>query len=266
MTPRHSIPRLGINLDHIATLRQLRNTPYPSLELATLESFEAGADQITLHLREDERHIQRADIPLIRQLCQKHHKIFNLEMALGSFVEQVAFDVSPDWICLVPEKREEKTTEGGLDILNPFIQEKIFQFCSKLSKNIKVSLFIEAKTEYLPILKTLLSAPIHAVEIHTGDYAHLWEEQKNNFSDSERKLQLQHCLESFSNFAKEVASLNLSYHAGHGISLKNLPPLVSLHIFQEYNIGHAVICDAVFCGLKQAIKQFKQHLTPLITF
>jgi len=165
------VPRLGINIDHVATLRQARGESYPSLVSAAEVALENGADQITIHLREDRRHIQDTDVEAIALVTRKFGKPLNLEMGAAEEILNMAIEVSPSWICLVPEKREELTTEGGLNLLNDEVFSKLQSVCNQLRKNIegvKISLFLEAREE---VLMRALDLCVDAVEIHTGEYA-----------------------------------------------------------------------------------------------
>lgn len=242
------IPRLGINIDHVATLRQARGEDYPSIVVAATNVLKNGADQITIHLREDRRHIQDTDVEAVRLVTRRYGKPLNLEMATSDEIVDVAIAIAPDWVCLVPEKREEKTTEGGLDLTQKEAVEKIQLVCHKLKKEvegIKISLFVEANEHNMNVASEL---GVDAVEIHTGDYAkaHL------NGEDFEKYL---------SDFQKVKAiaeSLKLGYHAGHGLTDESVLPLLQSEIFEEYNIGHWVVCQAVFDGIGQVVSNLKE--------
>jgi pyridoxine 5-phosphate synthase len=233
--------RLGVNIDHIATLRQLRGTPYPDLIAMAEAVTDAGADQITVHLREDRRHIQDRDV----QDLMKHLKIpLNLEMCTtSSQILKLALKLRPAWVCLVPEKRQELTTEGGLNLSKSLA--KIGKTIKALQKNkIAVSLFIE------PDLKTIKQARdlgVDAVELHTGAYATLAQSGRS----IERSLRL------IQKAALEAKRSGLKVHAGHGLDAINVRALVDLEIVQEFNIGHSIICRAVAVGIKQAVREMK---------
>jgi pyridoxine 5-phosphate synthase len=237
--------RLGVNIDHVATLRQARGEDYPSIRLAAEMALEAGADQITIHLREDRRHIQDTDVPSVQLVTKRYGKPINLEIGANEEIVSFAIEICQDWICLVPEKREEKTTEGGLNLLEESNFQKIKSTCDKLKKNIpnvKISLFVEASK---PILDKCHMMDIDAVEIHTGDYA-------NDFNRGE---DITKHLEGFQEIKSYAHELNIAYHAGHGLTDLSLEPLVKENIFEEYNIGHWVICDSVFNGLESSVKK-----------
>lgn len=237
--------RLGVNIDHIATLRQARGESYPSIVEAADCALSAGADQITIHLREDRRHIQDTDVPAVKMVTERYGKPLNLEIGANDEIVQVAIEVKPEWICLVPEKREEKTTEGGLDLLDNENYTKISNTCNLLKKenpNIKISLFVEANAETLNLCSQM---NIDAVEIHTGNFAKAILEE-NPINDY---------IETFTQGEKIITRAGMGYHAGHGLTDESLIPLVAQGIFSEYNIGHWIICDAVFNGLDQSIKK-----------
>jgi pyridoxine 5-phosphate synthase len=164
-----NLPRLGINIDHVATLRQQRDEDYPNMERAAEICLESGADQITIHLREDRRHIQDLDVPAVQKITNKYNKPLNFEIGCNAEIVKFASEIKPEWVCLVPENREEKTTEGGLNLTSEPIFLKIMQTCEFLkqeSPGTKISLFLESNPE---ILDKAAELPIEAVEIHTGD-------------------------------------------------------------------------------------------------
>ena len=238
-------PRLGINIDHVATLRQARGELWPCPLQAAQSCIEAGADQITVHLREDRRHIQDADVFELKKLTTKYNILLNLEMGASRDIFSVAQEVRPDWICLVPEHREERTTEGGLDLINK--SREIENLCCQLKDSIekvRISLFVESHPE---IIKKALSLSIDAVEIHTGKYA----EDFNN-----ERSTLPH-LNSFEESRHIIQSEGLGYHAGHGLTADSLIPLLDNRLFEEYNIGHWVIAESVFRGLGEVVQSLK---------
>ena len=238
-------PRLGINIDHVATLRQARGEVWPCPQQAAQLCLDAGADQITVHLREDRRHIQDPDVFKLKKLTTKHNIPLNLEMGASRNIFSVACQVSPDWICLVPENRLERTTEGGLDLLKK--SREIEKLCFDLKDSIptvKISLFVESHPD---IIKQAASLPIDAVEIHTGKYA----EEFNN--DREIKRHLNH----FEKSHHIIKSKGIGYHAGHGLNIDSLKPLLKNHLFEEYNIGHWVISAAIFEGLGPVVQSLK---------
>ena len=241
------LARLGVNIDHVATLRQQRGENYPDLVRATDIVLAAGADQITIHLREDRRHIQDADVPEVHKMCGHFKLPLNLEMGCSDEMIEIAILESPEWICLVPEKREERTTEGGLDVLSDFNFERIKAACTLLktrTPKTKISLFVECREE---VLKRCLEMPIDAVEIHTGDYAR----------DFQRGRDLSHHFKDYLKLKKIIKDADLGYHAGHGLTLTSLEPLLKQRIFEEYNIGHWIISEAVFLGLGPVVKEMQ---------
>lgn len=239
--------RLGVNIDHVATLRQARGEPYPSVVDAANVCLNNGADQITIHLREDRRHIQDTDVEAVRLVTKKFGKPLNLEIGVDPEIIDIAIAAAPDWICVVPEKREEQTTEGGLDLKNTETFEKIKMACQKLKESIpqlKISLFVEADEE---ILKKSKEINCDAVEIHTGDFAraHLNGEDTGEF------------IEQFKNSQKLCLELGLGHHAGHGLTHESVEVLVKENLFIEYNIGHWIVCQAVFDGLGKVVQNLK---------
>ena len=231
---------LGINIDHVATLRQARGTRYPDPIKAALDAEMAGADSITLHLREDRRHIQDADVERLSALRQTK---VNLEMAATEEMVMIACRVKPEDVCLVPEKREELTTEGGLDVVSQ--KEWLTEVCERLAKNkIRVSLFIDAEKTQIDAAKQV-GAPV--IEIHTGSYAELTEKQ-----DIEQELnRLQEA-------ASYATSIGLVVNAGHGLHYHNVKPIAKIKEFDELNIGHAIIARAIFSGLPEAVQEMKR--------
>lgn len=227
---------LGVNIDHIATLRQARLGIEPEPIYAAAIAEQNGADQITVHLREDRRHIQNRDLKLLRETIQTR---LNLEMAASKKMADIAEEVKPNTVTLVPEKREELTTEGGLQLTN---EHKAV--ITQLQKaKIEVSVFIEPDIEMIEFAKKIGA---DAVEVHTGKYANLKDERS-------RKKEIKRIF----NAAKKIKELNMRVIAGHGLDYKNTKPLVELDIFEEYNIGHSIISRAVFSGLAEAVSEMK---------
>ena len=227
--------KLGVNIDHIATIRQARNTPYPSLIKAAKIAIENGADSITIHLREDRRHIQDADLPEIREITP----ILNLEMAATDEMLAIAIATKPDICCLVPEKREELTTEGGLNLEhNPQQIQKVIH--SLQEHNIQVSLFIEPDIKQVKQAKKMNA---NAIELHTGHYAILSDPQPE--------------LEKLKEATHYAITRGLQVNAGHGLHLDNVTPITDIEGIHELNIGQSLISDALFIGLGQAIKNIK---------
>ncbi len=247
------IPRLGVNIDHVATLRQQRDEGYPSIVDAATHALRGGADQITIHLREDRRHIQDTDVQSVHLVTKEFGKPLNLEMGCSDEIAEIAIVSQPEWICLVPEKREEKTTEGGLDILGEENFAKVKSMMAKLREGIsdvKISLFVEADEE---VMRKSIELGADAVEIHTGQYA---KEFLDN-GDTNSHIEL------YKKAYNVVKDTSVGYHAGHGLSLDSVIPLLQLNIFKEYNIGHWIVSQAVFEGLQPVIqkfcKVFKEH-------
>ena len=233
---------LGVNIDHIATLRQARGTKYPSLIDAALICENSGADSITLHLREDRRHIQDNDVIELKSRLKTK---MNLEMAATDEMLQFASHVLPEDCCLVPEKRQELTTEGGLDVASQISRMK--EVCAQLStNNIKTSLFIDADKRQIDAAAEC-GAPI--IEIHTGHYA-------NTTSKDEYQFELKRISEAC-NYA---VNLGLQVNAGHGLTLINTTPIAKIESIVELNIGHSIISRALFVGLGNATSEMKDLL------
>jgi pyridoxine 5-phosphate synthase len=237
--------RLGVNIDHVATLRQQRGEYYPQVSRAAEVALATGAQLITIHLREDRRHIQDADVAQVHDACKKLGMPLNFEMGCTEEMVQFAIGQRPEWICLVPEKREERTTEGGLDVITPINFEKIKKISDAIRSSLpetKISLFVEADPE---VLKRCLTLKADAVEIHTGEYAKDFLEQR----DITKHLLL------YAQGAKLIKAQGLGYHAGHGLTFESLEPLLAEGIFEEYNIGHWIIAESVFIGLGHVVKE-----------
>jgi len=228
---------LGVNIDHVATLRQARLTPYPDPVEAARICLEAGADGITAHLREDRRHIQDRDME--RLAAMDLH--LNMEMAAENEMVAICERLRPAACCLVPEKREELTTEGGLDVAAHMPRLK--SVVARLSEaGVRVSMFIDPVKEQIEASRAI-GAPV--VELHTGHYANL-------AGEAQAKE-----LAAIGEGAKRAADLGLIVHAGHGLTVENTPAIVAIPEIVELNIGHAIVADAVFKGLKQAVSDFK---------
>lgn len=238
------IPRLGVNIDHVATIRQQRGESYPSVSRAADMALAAGADQLTIHLREDRRHIQDADLAPVHDLCRHYGKPLNLEIGCDPDIVEIACREKPEWVCLVPEKREERTTEGGLALLDGATLSRVIFAVNKLaqkSPDTRVSLFVEAEER---ILQACLKLPVHAVEIHTGEYARDFIEGRD-LSTHLRQYQAGHAL---------IKSAGRGWHAGHGLTNKSVIPLLQQGLFEEYNIGHWIISEALFLGLGTVVR------------
>jgi pyridoxine 5-phosphate synthase len=230
---------LGVNIDHVATLRQARGTRYPDPVHAALQIEQAGADSITLHLREDRRHIQDRDVYLLKERMLTR---MNLEMAVTDEMLAIACDVKPEDCCLVPEKREELTTEGGLDVIR--YEKSITQACAKLADaGVRVSLFIDADMKQIDAAKKA-GAPV--IEIHTGHYA-----------DAETSTR-QRLLAEITAACEHADSIGLQVNAGHGLTRQNIHAIASLPSIRELNIGHAIIADSIFMGLEKSVAEFKK--------
>ena len=237
--------RLGVNIDHIATIRTNRNTDYPSLIDAVNIAEKNGADLITIHLREDRRHIQDQDLFDIRSVA----KTLNLEMALTNEMIDICMTAKPDYCCIVPEKREELTTEGGLDIVS--MSSNQFNLLSnsinKFQNNkIKVSLFID------PVISQIdyaIKSGATCIELHTGLYANAMNSEIANKELNRIKMAAQYASES-----------KLQVHAGHGLNLSNLSDICKIPEIEELNIGHAIIADSIFKGFKKAVNDFRSAI------
>lgn len=230
---------LGVNIDHIATLRQARGINYPDPVQAAIEAEQAGADSITLHLREDRRHIQDRDVVLIKQVLQTR---MNLEMAVIEEMLVIAEEVQPECVCLVPEKRQELTTEGGLDVAGN--EKTIAEACQRMAvQNTEVSLFIDPDIEQIAA-SAAVGTPV--IELHTGPYA---EATSHEGMRAELKR-----LERATEFA---LSKGLIVNAGHGLNYQNVEPVAAIAGLNELNIGHSIIGRALFVGLKEAVREMK---------
>jgi pyridoxine 5-phosphate synthase len=243
--------RLGVNIDHIATLRQARKDVYPDLLPAARECLKAGADGLTIHLREDRRHIQDSDVLLLRRTFPKTH--LNLEMAAVYSIAKIACRIRPDAVCLVPEKRQELTTEGGLDVKNNL--SKIKSISQKIQRvGIKVSLFIDPDTAQVLAAQ---EAGADMIELHTGAFAEYSDPQRPDFDRKRAQKELRKLLSA----AKLAKSLGLQVNAGHGLTYKNVRALAKeKKLFTEFNIGHNIIARAIFTGLGQAVKEMKRAM------
>lgn len=230
---------LGVNIDHIATLRNARNTIYPSIVEAALIAQTNGADLITMHLREDRRHIKDEDVFDVKNSIKTR---LNLEMALTKEMLDNALKVQPQNVCIVPENRKEVTTESGLDVIKN--SKKITEFNKELQKsNIEVSLFINADKNQILAAK---DCGVQAIEIHTGEYA-----DATNYKLEQKLLQK---IEEASYFASEIG---LIVNAGHGLNIHNVSNIAKILPIKELNIGHSIIAQAIFLGLPKAISQMK---------
>ncbi|MFB6331584.1 pyridoxine 5'-phosphate synthase [Acinetobacter variabilis] len=230
---------LGVNIDHVATLRQARGTTYPDPVNAALICEQAGAEGITLHLREDRRHIQDEDVRRMRPVLTTH---MNLEMAVTDEMVTIAKEIQPQHVCFVPEKRQEVTTEGGLDVIGHF--EDLKKATQELTAiGCDVSLFIDADFAQIDAA-VACGAP--TIELHTGAYA-------DAATPEAQQVELERIIKG----AEYAASKGLVVNAGHGLNLDNVTPIAAIPQIHELNIGHSIIADAVFVGLAQAVQQMK---------
>lgn len=234
--------RLGVNVDHVATVRQARGTDYPDPVEAGLVAVAAGAHSITIHLREDRRHIQEHDVQRLKSRCPAP---INLEMAVTDEMIAFACRVKPRYACLVPERRAELTTEGGLDVASNL--KAVSAACAKLAKaGIEVALFIDPDRAQLQA--TLATGAPH-IEIHTGRYAET------------RGRQQQAELKRIATFAKQAHAAGLEVHAGHGLHLDNVGAIARIAPIVELNIGHSIVARALFVGLPAAVSEMRRAMT-----
>ncbi|HHQ69425.1 MAG TPA: pyridoxine 5'-phosphate synthase [Halothiobacillaceae bacterium] len=232
-------PLLGLNIDHVATLREARGEQYPDPITAALLAEQHGADSITLHLREDRRHIQDRDVYMLREMLQTR---MNLEMAATEEMIALACELKPHDVCLVPEKREELTTEGGLDVAGQI--ESIHSACDRLAQaGIRVSLFVDADQRQIDAA-VACEAPV--IELHTGHYA----QARDDHAVRDQLEQIKRC-------AADAADVGLIVNAGHGLHYHNVAAIAAIPEIEELNIGHAIIAQAVFSGLPQAVREMK---------
>lgn len=231
--------RLGVNIDHVATLRQARGTRYPDPVEAALLAESAGADSITVHLREDRRHIQERDVQLLRQVLQTR---MNLEMAATAEMLKIACAIRPEDCCLVPERRQELTTEGGLQLQAQ--RQTLEPMCAQLAEaGIRVALFIDPQPEQIEVAARL---HVPAVELHTGRYA--------DAPDEHAQAQELHRLRAA---AQQAARLGIEVHAGHGLNYHNVMPVAAIAEIVELNIGHSILARALMIGLPEAVRDMQ---------
>jgi pyridoxine 5-phosphate synthase len=236
-------PRLGVNVDHVATLRQSRRTSYPDPVQAAMLAELAGADQITIHLREDRRHIQERDLQVLRRTVQTQ---LNLEMAATQEMVKTAYEAKPDTCTLVPERREELTTEGGLDVSGN--RDAIRKVVKTLQDaEIVVSLFIDPDVDQV---RAAHRVEAQVVEMHTGRYCDARLEQ-------DRRRELARVVDA----AKAAAKLGLRVAAGHGLNYRNVLPVAAIPEIEEFNIGHAIVGHAIMVGMERAVREMKELIT-----
>jgi pyridoxine 5-phosphate synthase len=236
------MPRLGVNIDHVATLRQARGGREPDPVWAAVQAELGGADGITIHLREDRRHIQDRDLRLLRETVETR---LNLEMATDPAIVTIAIAVRPDQVTLVPERRAELTTEGGLDVVGQLT--RVSEAVARLKDaGLEVSLFIDPESAQVEAARQLGAA---AVELHTGRYA-------DAPHAADRARELAHLIEA----GRQVVAAGLALHAGHGLNYQNVGPVAAIPAMAELNIGHSIVSRAVFTGLKDAVREMKMCL------
>jgi pyridoxine 5-phosphate synthase len=233
--------RLGVNIDHVATVREARKTFEPDPVKAAIIARDAGADQITFHLREDRRHIQDEDVRKLRAVITEIP--LNMEMAATEEMKNIAIEIKPDRVTLVPEKRQEITTEGGLDVVS--LKEYLKEFIKDLKNNgIDVALFIDPEFSQID---ASVEVGADAVELHTGEYA--------NAKTREEKLQQLERIKKASKYAKEKG---LKVFAGHGLTYTNVQPIAKIKEIEELNIGHSIVANSIFLGLDEAVRKMKK--------
>ena len=237
---KKSVILLGVNIDHVATIRQARLTDYPDPVHAALEAENAGADSITLHLREDRRHIQERDVYSLKDAIQTP---INLEMAMTDEMVSFAEKVKPEYCCIVPEKRQELTTEGGLDVVGQL--KLTAETCKRLDQaGIRVSLFIDADSNQI---NAAADAGAKVIELHTGHFA-------DAKSETGRDMELKKII----NGVRVAADCGLHVNAGHGLNCENVRPIAAIDEVQELNIGHSIIARSIFIGIGEAVKEIKK--------
>jgi len=231
--------RLGVNIDHVATIRNARGSSHPELLSAAKLAMKCGANSITIHLREDRRHIKDWDV---KTLCKNKNIPINLEIGSNEKILKIALKYKPTYVCIVPEKRKEITTEGGLNLFKN--KNKIKRMLSKLNKNkIRTSLFINANKKNILLAKELNS---DCVELHTGKLTDLIKSNKNYINE----------LNKIKSSSKLANTIGLEVHAGHGIDFKSIKVLNKINEIEEFNIGHFIIGQSIFDGFKKVIKKF----------
>ena len=240
--------RLGVNIDHVATIRNARGAAYPDPVRAAIVALDAGADGVTAHLREDRRHISDDDIDRLAAMLRERARPLNLEMAVTSEMQEIALKHRPPAVCLVPERREERTTEGGLDVAHG--HNWIAPFVAKLRANgSRVSLFIGAD----PLqIEAASRTGAQVVELHTGAYCDAARDGKSS--------EAAEILKTLQAGARQAASLGLEVHAGHGIDYETVAPIAAIPEVAELNIGHFLVGEAIFTGLSQAVGEMRRRI------
>ena len=244
--------KLGVNIDHIATIREARKEEFPSVIKAAALCEKAGADGITVHLREDRRHIQDKDVYSLRESLRTK---LNLEMAANEEMVEIALDVKPDFVCLVPEKRQELTTEGGLDVAGQ--KQKLGTIVQRLQDaGIKVSMFIDADSVQVDVCAEIKA---YSIEIHTGKYAQYFKKYGSDSKEFSEELNRRR------NAAQRASMKGLIVNAGHGLDYDNIEHICKIPKMNEFNIGFSIIARSVFIGLEKAVfdmKELMQKYTP----
>jgi pyridoxine 5-phosphate synthase len=236
------MPRLGVNIDHVATLRQARGGQEPDPIWAAALAELGGADGITIHVREDRRHIQDRDLRLLRQTVQVR---LNLELAAEPAIIALALEVRPDQVTFVPERREELTTEGGLDVVS--MRGRIADAASRCrAAGIEVALFLDPEPAQI---EAALALGVDAIELHTGRYA-------NSPEGPSRLAEL----EALRSTSRTIVAAKLELHAGHGLNYRNVVPVARLDQMAELNIGHSIVSRALFVGMERAVQEMKTHM------
>ena len=233
--------RLGVNIDHVATIRNARGEDYPNPLTAALMSEKFGADSITIHLRDDRRHIRDYDLKNIKE---KIKIPLNLEMSTSKEMVNIAIKYKPDYVCIVPEKRKELTTEGGLNVKKNFNSLKRIIINLK-KKKISVTLFVEPKISDIKLSKAL---NVDSVELHTGKFCNLFNRKKNTKNE----------FKNISNAAKYAKKIGLDVHAGHGLTYLSAKKISKIKFISEFNIGHFLVSESIFWGLKNTINKFQK--------
>ena len=233
--------RLGVNIDHIATVRNARGEKHPDPFYAAIQTIKMGADSVTIHLREDRRHINDKDA---KKICSLKKVLVNLEISMNEKIVNNALKIKPNYICIVPENRKEITTEGGLDLFKH--KKRLIKIIKKFKKaNIRTSLFINPSTNDIKLSKEL---NVDCIEIHTGKISNLVKSKKN-FKNELNRIKKSSILAN---------KLNIEVHAGHGLDYKTTKILTKINEIQEFNIGHFIIGESIFVGLAKVIKSFKK--------
>lgn len=244
-------PRLGVNVDHVATVREARGTSYPDPVHAAVLAESAGADQITVHLRLDRRHVNERDVRTLRETVETR---LNLEMAATREMREIATDIGPDMVTIVPEDRQEQTTEGGLAVAEN--QEHLAEFIDKLrASGAHVSLFIDPSE---PQIRASAELGVDLVELHTGDYC----ESPGRFTNREQATDGSRPdeLERLEDGAELAVDLDLHVAAGHGLNMNNIRPVAAIPQIEEFNIGHSIVSRAVLVGFEEAVREMNEAL------